>query len=250
MTSYTFSSTRNSPQTISEKCDGTCAVKRDWKKDTIKITQSAFVNTLLKRFNITARANTPASPASDPGQTTADEEMIDRPLRQAVGGVMWLAGMTRPDVANAVRAVARHAHDPCENHWNALLQILAYLNATRELGITFRREETLSLSVYADADYTRKEADRRSISGVAVIMGGAAVYATSRTQHCVTLSTTEAEYVTMAEGAKEGLFVRSVLSFMQPRKNKVNSNVYEIEILEDNEGAKVMARESLAFWPK
>ena len=48
----------------------------------------------------------------------------------------------------------------------------------------------------------------------------------------------------MAEGAKEGLFVRSVLSFMQPRKNKVNSNVYEVEILEileDNEGAKAMA---------
>ena len=76
------------------------------------------------------------------------------------------------------------------------------------------------------------------------------MYATSRTQHCVTLSTTEAEYVTMAEGAKEGLFVRSVLSFMQPRKNKVNSDVYEIEnkieILEDNEGAKAMAENPLS----
>ena len=90
--------------------------------------------------------------------------------------------------------------------------------------------------MYADADYARKEADRGSISGVAVMLGGAAVYVTSRTQHCVTLSTTEAEYVSMAEGAKEGLFVRSVLSFMQPRKNRVNSDVYEIEILEDNEG--------------
>ena len=95
-----------------------------------------------------------------------------------------------------------------------------------------------------DADYARKEADRRSISGVAVMLGGFAVYATSRTQHCATLSTTEAEYVAMAEGAKDELFARSVLSFMQPRKNKVNSNVYEIEneienkieILEDNEG--------------
>ena len=32
--------------------------------------------------------------------------------------------------------------------------------------------------------------------------------ATSRTQHCVTLSTTEAEYVALAEGAKKGMFVR------------------------------------------
>ena len=107
-------------------------------------------------------------------------------------------------------------------HWKALLQILAYLNATRDLGITFQKEEKLSLSVYADTDYTRKETDRRSISSVAVMLGSAAVYATSRTQHCVTLSITEAEYVAMVEWVKEGLLVRSVLSFMQPSKNKVN----------------------------
>ena len=39
--------------------------------------------------------------------------------------------------------------------------------------------------------------------------------------------------------------MRSVLSFMQP-KSKVNSNVYEIEILEDNEGAKAMAENPLS----
>ena len=62
-----------------------CAVERDWAKETIETTQSAFVDTLLKGFNITARVNPPASPAADLGQTTADE-VIDRPFRQAVGG--------------------------------------------------------------------------------------------------------------------------------------------------------------------
>ena len=45
------------------------------------------------------------------------------------------------------------------------------------------------------------------------MLGNAAVYATSRPQHCVTLSTTEADYVALAEGAKEGMFVRSVNVF-------------------------------------
>jgi len=63
-----------------------CGTERDWEKDTIKITQTAFVDTLLKRFNITARTNTPASPAADLEQTTADDEVIDGPFRQAVGG--------------------------------------------------------------------------------------------------------------------------------------------------------------------
>ena len=35
-------------------------------------------------------------------------------------------------------------------------------------------------------------------------------------------------------GVKEGMFVRSVVSFMQP-------NVYEITLVKDNEGAKAMA---------
>ena len=60
------------------------------------------------------------------------------------------------------------------------------------------------------------------------------MYATSRTQHCVTLSTTGAEHVALAEEAKEGVLVRSVMFFMQP-------NVYEITLMEDNEGAKAMA---------
>ena len=71
------------------------------------------------------------------------------------------------------------------------------------------------------------------------MLGNAAVYATSRTQHCVTLSTTEAEYVALAEGAKQGMSVRSVMSFMQP-------NVYEITLMEDNEGAKAMAENTLS----
>ena len=139
--------------------------------------------------------------------------------------------MTRPDIANAARAVARYSHNPCERHWKAAVKILASLNSTRDLGITYKKGEELTLSVYTDADYASKETDRRSISGVAVMLGNAAVYAT--------LSTTEAEYVALVEGAKEGMFVRSVMSLMQP-------NVYEITSMEDNEGAKAMAEKPLS----
>ena len=55
----------------------------------------------------------------------------------------------------------------------------------------------------------------------------------------MTLSTTEAEYVALAERAKKGMFVRSAMSFMQP-------NVYEITLMGDNEGAKAMAENPLS----
>ena len=71
------------------------------------------------------------------------------------------------------------------------------------------------------------------------MLGNATVYATSRTQHCVALSTIEADYVALAKGAKKGMLVRSVMSFMQP-------NAYEITLMEDNEGAKAIAENPLS----
>ena len=36
-------------------------------------------------------------------------------------------------------------------------------------------------------------------------------------QHCVTLSTSEAKYVALAQGAKTALFTKAVLAFLQPQ---------------------------------
>ena len=125
---------------------------------------------------------------------------------------MWLDEMTRSDIANAARAVARHSHNPCERHWKAVIKIPTYVNLTRDLSIMYTKGEELLLSVDTDADCASKETDRRSILGAAVMLGNAAMYATSRTQDCETLSTTKAEYVALAEGGKEGVFFRSVMS--------------------------------------
>ena len=52
--------------------------------------------------------------------------------------------------------------------------------------------------VYADAAYAPKDTKRKSVSGVAVMCGGAAIQWISRTQKCTTLSSSEAKYVAMA----------------------------------------------------
>ena len=148
--------------------------------------------------------------------------------------------MTRSDIADVARAMASHSNNPRERRWVGVEKILAYLNATRVLGITYERGSHLSLTVFADADYTSKAADRRLISGVAAMLRGVAVCAISRTQYCVILSSTETEYVAMAKGVDKGLLVRPVLSFMQPRVT------FPIELFEDNEGAIAGAENHLS----
>ena len=143
--------------------------------------------------------------------------------------------MTRPDIVNADRAVARQALDPAERYWRAVRKIIAYLNKTKDLELVFVKDGDRKLSVYVDADYANKDNDRRSVSGVAVMVGGTVVNASSTTQHCVTLSTREAEYIVMAQGEKTALFTKAVLDFLQPElANEI------IDLFEDNQG--VIAR--------
>ena len=63
------------------------------------------------------------------------------------------------------------------------------------------RGSSLGLEVYADADFVDKANNGRSVSGIAVTLGGTAASYTSKTQHAVSLSTSEAEYIVGGDGS-------------------------------------------------
>ena len=95
--------------------------------------------------------------------------------------------------------------------------------------------------MYTDTNYAEKADDRRSVSGVAVTVGNSTVSWSRSTQKTVTLSSTEAEYVALRDGVKEGLFVKAVLPFIVPSLSEKS-----IKVLVDNEGATKLAANPLA----
>ena len=103
------------------------------------------------------------------------------------------------------------------------------------------RGSGLGLEVYADADYADKANDRRSVSRIAVTLGGTVVSHASKTQHVVSLSSSKAEYIMAGDGFKEAMFVRAVLSFIAPETSGVN-----IKVLQDNQGAKALIENPLS----
>ena len=119
-------------------------------------------------------------------------------------------------------------------HWKTALGILEYAVGTSELGISFQRGTVTGFSLvsFADADYASKATDRRSVSGGVVMCGGGAVFWHSKTQKCITLSTTEAEYVAMSDVMKEVLGLRHVWRFMLPQAGMPCIPMYE-----DNAGS-------------
>ena len=81
--------------------------------------------------------------------------------------------------------------------------------------------------------------------GVAVILGGTAISWKSSRQKCVTTATCEAEYGARCDAAKEAIFERAVLFFLQPQLAGMC-----VDIFGDNEGAMVIANNPSSTWNK
>ena len=96
---------------------------------------------------------------------------------------------------------------------------------------------SISFEVFADAGYASRATDRRSVSSGAIMCAGACVCWFSRTQKCVTLSTSEAEYVALGDAVKELEFLRQVCRFMIPDKGMPCFPVFE-----DNQGALQLSK--------
>ena len=110
---------------------------------------------------------------------------------------------------------------------------------TSYFGISFQKGAFTGISLisFADAEYASRSTDRRSVSRGVVMCAGGPVSWHSKTQKCVTLSTTQAVYVTMSDMEKEILFLRQVRCFMLPKARMPCIAMYV-----DNEGAIQIAK--------
>jgi hypothetical protein len=108
-------------------------VNRDRAKRTIKITQQAYINTLLKRFGMED-----CKPLGSPAEGDLVRDPNGHPDREymcLVGSLLYAAMITRPDIAYAVQAMGRHLQASNESHFLAGKRILRYLQGTKELGL-------------------------------------------------------------------------------------------------------------------
>ena len=202
------------------------------------ISQQTVAENMVEEFGVTRTKETPRVVSLRLDDFDPTEPDVDEPFRSLIGHLMGLANQTRPDIFNAVRAVARYSHAPKLVHWKAALHVIMYVRFASSYGNTFQRGTAsgVGLEVFVDSDFASRATDRRSVSGGVVMCDGACVSFLSRTQKSVTLSSMEAEYVAMAEGFKEAIFLRYIWSFIFPDRNVGCTTIFE-----DNVGALHLA---------
>ncbi|GMF16153.1 unnamed protein product [Phytophthora lilii] len=100
--------------------------------------------------------------------------------------------------------------EPGEKHWDAGIKVVRYLLKTKYVGISYAKLSIVTdgqlgtqLVAYSDADWAGNRDDRRSVSGVMLLLCGAPVVWRSTFQKTVALSSTEAEYMALSDCVKE-----------------------------------------------
>ena len=115
-----------------------CRYSRDWDAGTLTILQQAFAENTALKFGVSSGRKNPLGKGLQLEEFDAAEPEGDWPFHELVGCLMWLTNQTRPDVANAVRAVARYTNSPREIHWKTWVGILEMSFSRVILALLFR----------------------------------------------------------------------------------------------------------------
>jgi hypothetical protein len=129
-----------------------------------------------------------------------------------VGSLMYAMLGTRPDLAYVVGVLGRYSAQPKDIHWQAAKRALRYLKGTHDWTLTYDGSDMgmdLNFHGYTDADWNGDKDTSRSTSGYVFISAQAAIGWSSRRQNMVALSSTESEYIGLANAGQHLAYLRS-----------------------------------------
>ncbi|GJV98250.1 retrovirus-related pol polyprotein from transposon TNT 1-94 [Tanacetum coccineum] len=114
-----------------------------------------------------------------------------------IGGHRYLTA-SRPDIAFATFACARYQARPMVKHLKEVKRIFRYLRQSYYMGLWYPKDSRFKLIAYSDADHAGCKDDCKSTSGGLEFLGEKLVSWSSKKQDCTTMSTAEAEYVSLS----------------------------------------------------
>jgi hypothetical protein len=156
--------------------------------------------------------------------------------------LLYLLKHSRPDLSNCVRELANVMDGAAPAHSKALFRTIKYVIDTQNKSLvlkpTVSTNEEFILRGLCDSDYAGDRDTRRSVSGYVVYLNDALISWKSKGQRQVTLSSTEAEYVAIADICIELVFVKMLIESLGLKV------MLPIQVQGDNIGAIFLAGNS------
>ncbi|GKC36867.1 retrotransposon protein, putative, ty1-copia subclass [Tanacetum coccineum] len=143
-------------------------IYRDRSKRLIGLSQSAYIDKILKRYKMDG--NIPMQERLDlnktQGASTPEEvkRMQNLPYASGVGSIIYAVRCIRPDVAFAQNITSRFQQNPAEPHWIDVKNIFKYLRNTKDMFLVYGEnlEAELRDDCYCDARFETNRDDIKS----------------------------------------------------------------------------------------
>ena len=175
------------------------------------IHQQPFIVQLLLDFGMEQCKPVCTPAVAERLEADAEGELCDATLyRTIVGKLLWLQSCTRPDLSFAVHQLCRFSCAPRATHLRAAKRVLRFLAGTSWCAIRYRQGANMAIEGWSDSDWAGDVATRKSTSGYAFMVAHGALSWRAGLQSCVALSSAEAEYIGLADAAKEAMHLRQL----------------------------------------
>jgi hypothetical protein len=180
------------------------------------ISQEKYLREMLKRFQM-EDSKPVGTPMVIGCKLSKDDDSVDvdqSSYRSMIGSVLYIT-TSRPDIMHAIGMVGRFQSAPKQSHLQAVKRIFRYLKETMTYGLWYPRNQNFQLTAYSDADWANCVDERKSTSGGAFFLGDSLVKWLSKKQGSISLSTTEAEYISTATCCTQVLWMIHTLADLE-----------------------------------
>ena len=123
-----------------------------------------------------------------------------------VGMLLYLVANSHPEIAYVVHQCARFTHNPKASHRAAVKRICHYSQGTKTKGLILKPSKQLTVDCFVDADFAgqwnvENPEDPlcvKSQTGYVLLVGNCPVHWVSKLQSEISVSTMEAEYISLS----------------------------------------------------
>lgn len=174
------------------------------------VSQENYIGKIIKEAGL-VEAKTSKVPL-DPGyeKLNCEDKISDHEYRKLIGMLLYVSVNSRPDITASVSILSQKLSCPTKLDLLEVKRVIRYLKGTLDFKLKVSDvHNDLMLQAYSDANWGENRDDRKSNSGYICMLGGTISWS-CRKQSCVSLSSTEAEYVALAETCQEVVYLRNL----------------------------------------
>ena len=195
---------------------------------------------------------TPAASHVFSSKDTSDplESSLIAIFRSILGAMLYISH-ERCDIQFTTKCLASYLKAPTKNSWQYLGRLLGYLKGAADFGVCMistnpgvslfeelngvveNEDNKCLIETFTDADW-QGGGNAKSTSAGGHFVNGLLVHTSSRTQHVISLSSTESEFYATTSGAIDTIYLKNITEFSTERSTIAN-------ILTDNSASRQIA---------